>query len=268
MGNQLQGGVGQTILQGGIQYRALQGDLAKEMPRTGTPDGVNTQCKDWDVDCVLKILCVQDMDVVEQLANSTVEVIDSMTYPGYEYHDGKWLPIPPFPGDGQSEPKLKKISLMRNEPCENIASTLYHEIRHQNQSPKMSRYDHEFDAYLTTEQWTIDRGLPSQEPDANPPLRESVPGDAFASQVPSPSGIQKFIYDKYGLSPDNPNGLSPGVGPNIRKDGDKYYDFDHPDIKGARTLDPSVWKCPCGSTPKEAPTAPASSSVPTGDSGF
>jgi hypothetical protein len=268
MGVATNGGLGKTTLQGGVQYQALQGDLAKEMPRTGVPDGVNTSCiKNWDVDCVLKILCAQDMDVVEELARSTVVVIDSMTFPGFEFHNGKWLPIAPMPGDGDSIPEEKRITLFRNEPCRNIVSTIYHEIRHQNQPRGWSRYCHEFDAYKETEQWTIDRGLPSQEPDADPPLREPAPGDAFA-EVPSPSGIQKFIYEKYGLSPDHPNGFGPAGGPSIPKNGDRYYDFEHPDLSHPQPLDPSVWKCPCGSTPDKGPTTPAYPSSSPRDSGF
>lgn len=212
--------------------------------------------KKWDVPCVTKILCPNDKKIVEQLAQTTVTVADAIYFDDPYYDGTRWIPRR-FLAGGTSDADAKQIGIMSGASCEEAATTFYHEIWHQNQ-PKtgMTFEEREYDAYHQTEQWTIDRGLPSQSGDGS--LRAK---DAKGRVVPSRKGVEAHVHKHYpvppktkGTPPPRPVGqdatgntiLSNGTKRPPRK-GDTYPGpekvVDKRVIPPGTTARPSPWKC-------------------------
>lgn len=128
---------------------------------------------DWDLKCLLDILCKKDKDVVQKAKKIKIVGVDPLIYDDPIFKGGKWT-TKPFPAAGTQGGG--KIQMVRNMSCEQAASTIYHEILHSDQPDSMSWPEKEYDAYKRTEQWTIDRGLPGQNPD-------------FRKEIPMPPGV-------------------------------------------------------------------------------
>ena len=116
---------------------------------------------DWDVPCVLALLCPLDSPVVTQLRGTTVEVADRIFWEDPFYDGANWT-TRTFEGGGSSSASLRQIGLLSDASCSSAVDTIVHEIRHQNQPSGGTTLSNEFDAYRFTEQWLVDRGLPGR----------------------------------------------------------------------------------------------------------
>lgn len=115
----------------------------------------------WDADCVMKILCKQDKDVVAKAKALKIVAVDPLIFDDPIFTKGKWT-TKPFPAAGTQGGG--QIQITRDQSCEDAAATLYHEVLHSEQPSSMSWPDKEYDAYKRTEQWLIDRGMRPHDP--------------------------------------------------------------------------------------------------------
>lgn len=213
--------------------------------------------KKWDEDCVLKILCKNDKKVVDQLAKTKVTKADDIYFED-PYFDGKKWTTKKFPAGGSADPVAKEITVLSATSCEDAATTFYHEIWHQNQPPGMGWPEpSEDDAYYNTEQWTIDRGLPSQ----GTGLRTKDP--KTGKIVPDKKAIRKLVQNEYPSPPppvkgkpqprpiaaDKKKNLTkvrdPATGKTSWRPSKKGDTFAGPEVRdNEKTIDPKKWKCP------------------------
>ncbi len=204
--------------------------------------------KGWDKACLLKIFCPDDAAVVDQLAKTTLDVSDSITFDDPYYNGTRWT-TKTFPAGGVSSSEDKRIGLLSGSSCEEAATTIYHEIRHQNQDPSLSFAEKEYDAYTYTETWTIKKGFPSQ---ADPNVMRTK--DASGNTVANVDGIKGFVHDNYPVPPPGedrvvgkaPNGdsiVTNGTDTWQRKPqrGDTYPG--PMKTKGEHVVKTSKWKC-------------------------
>lgn len=212
----------------------------------------------WTVDAVRKILCKSDPKVVADLSRTKVTTADSIHYDD-PYFDGKSWTTKRFEAGGSANPATKEIMVLSGTSAETAATTFYHEVWHQNQPKGMGWPEPaEDDAYLHTEQWTIDHGLPGQQGDD---LRMADP--VTGKVVPDPAAIRKFVQSEYPSPPPAVAGVAqpvpvnadpvknltqvrdPNTGalswrPSVK--GDTYAG---PEVKdNLQTIDPTQWKCP------------------------
>jgi hypothetical protein len=147
--------------------------------------------KPWDVDCVKKILCKNDSALVTQLSKTSVTTADDIFFDD-PYFDGKKWTTKRFPAGGTADPQSKSILILAGSSCESAATTFYHEVWHQNQPLGMGWPEPaEDDAYANTEQWTIDRGLPTQHQG----IRKKDPKSGKSS--PDLKAIRAFVQKEY-----------------------------------------------------------------------
>jgi hypothetical protein len=132
-----------------------------------SPDAIVAECRQtslakksaWDVPCVLKILCKQDKNVVQDLHKLNITKYDRIQFMDHVY-DGKQWVLDPFEAGGTA--KGNNVTVLSGESCESAATTLYHEWWHTTQPESMNHCDKEREAYTKTEEWTIIRGLEGQ----------------------------------------------------------------------------------------------------------
>lgn len=161
----------------------------------------------WDIDCILKILCKQDKDVVKKANKIKIVAVDPLIFDDPIYKNGKWT-TKPFPAAGTQ--KQGEIQMVRNMSCEEAATTLYHEVLHSEQPNSMSWPEKEYDAYKRTEEWTIKRGLPGQHPDFRKPGSMPPGIQGPAQVVVDEAAIKKKVDDWYPIAPPKtPGGPTP-----------------------------------------------------------
>jgi hypothetical protein len=211
----------------------------------------------WDVDCVKKILCKSDPAVVDQLAKTTVKTADNIYYDDPYFDGAKWT-TKRFQAGGSADPASKQIMILSDTSCEGAAITFYHEVWHQNQPPGMGWPEPaEDDAYYNTEQWTIDRGLPTQHPGLR--TKDSV----TKKLVPDKKAIRAFVQKEYPSPPPPVGGVpqpvpiasdpvrkltqvrDPVTGATSWRPSKKGDTFAGPEVRvNERTIDAKQWKCP------------------------
>lgn len=148
----------------------------------------------WDMNCIRCIFCPDDAQVLADASTQEVKSYDSITYHDYLFENGQWV-IADWPAGGDQGPG--KISMEGLVDCDAAANTLYHEVRHLNQPAGMSTYDAEYDAYFTTEEWTIQKGLRDVQG-----LRKT---DEHGNEVPNPAAIDRLVRELYlGAPADGP----------------------------------------------------------------
>lgn|GEM_PF-5976459 len=148
------------------------------------------------VDCILD-LCATDPEIVEKAADKlTIYSRNPKRVEVLEYDGTKWRTIKKGTPPGTAGRKTKTIWINHREDCSQTKDTLYHEVHHTRQDPKMSSRDMEIDAYMQTEQWLIDRGIPGTE--------------AFRSEttdgrtIPNRKEIEQHVDRNYGYSSTTP----------------------------------------------------------------
>lgn len=157
------------------------------------------KAKNWDLPCVLKILCKKDKAVVD--AARTTQKLYKIKRVFFEdpLFDGKKWTTKHFEAAGTAG--SGQILFVSDTTCESAATTLYHEVWHTKQPAGMG-WPHleEDDAYYNTELWTIANGYPSQ---GDPPLRTK---DAKGNVVPDKAAIKSTVDAAYPVQTTAPPG--------------------------------------------------------------
>jgi hypothetical protein len=142
------------------------------------------------ISCILD-LCATDPNVVCRAAS------DLQLYSRrpkrielQEYDGSRWLTTRTVTSGGTT--RGTQVWINRGESCDQTKDTVYHEVRHTRQPSTMSSRDRELDAYMTTEQWLIDRGLPG-----TPAFRTTRRDGTVA---PNRAAIERHVDGAYGYS--------------------------------------------------------------------
>lgn len=186
---------------------------------------------------------------MDTLSKTKVNVADAIYFDD-PYYDGKQWTTRRFDAGGVSDSSKKEIGVMTNTSCEDAATTFYHETWHQGQPNSMTFAEREYDAYYSTEQWTIDRGLPTQSSGGK--FRKKEKGKVVADM----QAIEKFVHKEYPVPPKTSGTPPPhpidkdAKGNTVLSDGTtraptKGDSYPGPkQVVNQRELPGSVWKCP------------------------
>lgn len=178
-----------------------EGPIFSDEP-VGSPVSTCRQAKkkagNWDMPCLLKILCAKNKDVIDHVRNNVDLYKVDRVYFEDPYFDGKKWTTKHFEAGGTSGGG--EITFLAKDSCEGAATTLYHETWHDKQPAGMGwPHPAEDDAYYQTELWTIGQGLPGQ---AGPRLRTK---DAKGKVVPDGAEIAKYVDEAYPVPPAPPD---------------------------------------------------------------
>jgi hypothetical protein len=143
---------------------------------------------EWNVACVLGILCSQDRGVVAQLPNLTVRVANTVTEVYWEFDGTAWSRKTRSRG-AFSNADERVIGLKQSASCAIAASNIIHEVRHQNQPDQWTTLEKEKDAYTFEEDWTIQRGLPGRSK-----FRTTQPD---GKETTNASAIDSYVRNRY-----------------------------------------------------------------------
>lgn len=216
----------------------------------------------WTVARVLAILCGSAAPLVGQLGSGAIPLSGyDRIYFDDPYYDGTQWTTKRFEAGGTNN---GGITLLNNASDEEAATTLYHEGIHQNQAPRKTLAEREYDAYTRTEQWTLGNGLPSQaDPAGGYNFRKK---DPHGKEVVDEAEVRRFVNDQYPVTsaapassggppppiPDQVIGRRPDGGAILqRSDGSTYTrspqagdTYPGPQqVEGERNLDPSLFQC-------------------------
>lgn len=253
-GRRFAGGM-EEMLKGNIKPRGLPIGFGEAMPIPGnwmTEDlpGAQTQ---WNVACVLGILCTEDKGVVAQLPGLTVQKADTVTEVYWEF-DGTTWNMKTRERAAFSNAADKIIGLKKSTDCAGAAENIIHEVRHQNQPSTWTKAEKERDAYTFAEDWSIKRGIPGWSS-----FRTTDPNTK--QEVPDTAAIEKYVADRYsgatatpgevvtghtadGLAEiEHPDG-TPGTRPPIKGDSHQDVDKTRANLQNLPKVDPALWVCP------------------------
>lgn len=219
---------------------------------TGCPTvligGPRTEC--WTIQGLLDILCPKDCALVDDIRNNVGTLSGyGRIYYNDPYYDGTRWTTRLFEGAGSSG--AGGIAVLNNESNESVAVTFKHEMHHHHQPSSMSWLEKEYDAYTTTEQWTIDRGLPSQG-------QNFRTVDANGNTVPNVAEIRNSVDRAYPIattaagdrvighdSVTNEAILERPDGTTYRRPPQSGDTHAGPEItEDPRSIDPSMFHCP------------------------
>jgi hypothetical protein len=115
----------------------------------------------WNMACILEILCPWNKNLVENvLPKFDIITFDSRTFPTETWDGASWVPGTFVSGGFKGG---NKMGFSNTTSCEEFAFTVYHEGWHAQQPSSLTGVvDTEKDAYINTEQWSIDMGVPGQ----------------------------------------------------------------------------------------------------------
>lgn len=215
--------------------------------------------KPWTMDCILRILCHWNKHLVEKVMPSySVETFDSRKFNVEKWNGKKWEKSTFYSG-GYRNGKKKKMGLLNTTDCEQMAFIVYHEGWHAMQGKKLkTTLEREKDAYITSEQWSIDAGLKGKrfrDKSANS-VEDLRQKDKAGNDIVDDAAAERLVKQKYG-GVSTVAGEKPikRVGANkvkvLRKDGTVYIrkakKADSVKSKAIMTnqkpIDPKNWDC-------------------------
>jgi uncharacterized protein DUF4157 len=206
---------------------------------------------EWNVPCLLGILCQEDKAVVNQLPGLTVQKADTVTEVYWEF-DGKTWEMKTRQRGAFSQAEEKVIGLKTSATCAIAARHIIHEVHHQNQPGGMKPNEVETDAYTFEEDWSIKRGLPGV-------YRTTKD---TGEEIPDVKAIEQHVKKRYsGASADKPeerviDHTAAGKAKVLKPDGKKYerkavkgeshQDFEKTkaNLEHLPKVDPKEWVCP------------------------
>ena len=144
---------------GRVGFQTIEA-LDKAFPKFTLPPKMGDP---WTLKCVLKVLCPWNKHLVESvMPGFDVKTFDTRTFKVEKWDGSKWV-SKTFNSGGFQNRSTKKIGLLNKTTCEKFAFTVYHEGWHAIQASNLeSSEEREFDAYVSTEQWSIDMGISGQ----------------------------------------------------------------------------------------------------------
>ena len=208
---------------------------------------------EWDVPCLLGILCSEDQAVVSQLPSLKVQKADEVTEVYWEYDGAAWKMKERERG-AFSNAADKVIGLKKDVNCPTAAQHIIHEVHHQNQPATWTTPEKEKDAYTFEEEWLLKRGLPgrrafrttkpdTQEEMVNVPAIEEYVGKKYSGATGT-AGEQIIDHTTTNETViDIPGG---GTRNRPSQAGDSHQDVDmtKANLDKLPKVDPKEWVCP------------------------
>ncbi len=212
----------------------------------------------WNMACILQILCPWNKNLVENiLPTFTINTFDSRTYPTETWDGANWV-TSIFDAGGYLFGTT--IGLLNLRSCEDMASTIYHEGWHaQRPSALTGLAELEKDAYINTEQWSIDMRVPGGTPFTNKAtgVSEDLRTTAGNETVVDEAAIETMIRQEYGgVSAVSGESILARVGAtNVRVRRPNGSEYVRParvgeSVQGSATMtnpvriNPADWRCP------------------------
>lgn len=243
-------------LKGALKPRGVSVPPGQQMPMLGSwmTEDMPGSVTEWNVPCVLGILCSEDRQVVAQLPKTTVQITDAITEYYWEFDGKQWLAKTRQRGAAHDHSQNLTV-LKKSHSCAETASDLIHEVRHQNQPAGLSPADVEVDAYTFEEQWRIDRGLPGRGP-----LERTNP--KTQQQEPDKGKIEAYVKSRYSGAASGaptervidhlPNGQAKVKRPDgsiysrpaAAKESHQDYPKTAAGMANLPKIDPKAWVCP------------------------
>ncbi|GAX45678.1 hypothetical protein NIES4075_66990 [Tolypothrix sp. NIES-4075] len=208
---------------------------------------------EWNVPCLLGILCPLDKVVVDQLPNLKVQKADKVTEV-YWVFDGKTWVMKTRERGAFSDANQGVIGLKTQADCPTAAEYIIHEVRHQNQPADLKIPQTEIDAYTFEEEWAIKRGLPG-----TPDFRTQKPGTQ--EEIPNSPQIEAYVRKRYSGITSTPGdsliGHTPTNEAKVRKpngseytrpaqQGEEHQDYEKTkaNLNNLPKVNSSEWVCP------------------------
>ncbi len=230
-------------------------------PVAGCPPSSSSN---WDQECVRKIFCQQDPDLVEDLAKVTTYNAKKLMKEVWKYDGKEWKldrgPINGAAGPDDSGKMLIEMSADQN--CESAAAFIYHEMWHIKQPPDMTVQERETEAYTKTEEWCLKHPPMTQGFQKTEDILDAAGKKIGEKKVVDHDAIKRHVEKNYPVPKKGDpevvdHWTDPVFGTNwskvkdpntketswrVSKAGDKHaqgigYDSDE-------ELDASKWKCP------------------------
>ena len=155
---------------------------------------------DWSVDCVLEIMCPWNSHIVENiLPGFTIYMYEDFEIPQKEWNGSEWIDNPMHPR-AYHWPGNNEIGFRSNLSCNEIVIALYHEAWHAQQPPELIEVtlDREMNAFINTEQWSIDIGISGQIDESSSSdvtsLRSETDGQAEVDE----EQVRQHVRQRYG----------------------------------------------------------------------
>jgi hypothetical protein len=155
----------------------------------------------WDLDCILKALCKNDKNIVDDLSKRKIVVCDEVYWEDEVWDGKKWKKVK-TPGLGGTDKSTKPITItvLSGMSCEEALDTLYHENMHANTKPSAMKWaDEEYQVYTKTEEWLISRH-PASSSTAPGKFSKKVGGQ----WVVDDAAIRDHVYPKPGVASGYP----------------------------------------------------------------
>ena len=238
--------------------------LGVELPPVGTIMSETTPFDKkgppgWNVSCVLGLMCAEDASIVAQLPSLDVKMMERIDVKKWTF-DGKSWSYEVVHPSGVNKPDQKLVGILKSSSCNVATQTMFHEVRHQNQTADMRKthFTMEVDAYTEQVKWAIKRGLPEE---GSTSLRKTDKNTGAES--PNAEAIEKKVSKIYGR-PKDEKGKDADEGeikghkaPNTTKleladgtpherpsrDGESYLE-EPPTFVKAEKIPPAEWQCP------------------------
>ncbi|MDF0673890.1 MAG: DUF4150 domain-containing protein [Nitrospira sp.] len=188
----------------------------------------------WDMNCLLRILCKKDKEVVKKAQKLRVTKA-KVFFDDQIYKKGKWVSNTAEWGGSANG---NKVVISANTDCVGAAQTVYHEVLHTEQPASMSLEAKEMEAYTKGEEWAIARGLRGE-----PKFRKLDPS---GKTVVDTKAIYDMLHAEYPLgittkSADGAMVKDSGVWRKA-KEGDKMPGPQR--LENVKRIDPKQFKCP------------------------
>jgi hypothetical protein len=258
-----------TVVAGIIRPQGYPVPLGVELPPAGAGMLVETKTFDpkgapgWSVPCVLGLLCAEDASIVAQLPSLDVKTMERINVKKWTFDGKSWSHKVVHPA-GVNKPDEKLVGVLKSSSCNSATQTLFHEVRHQNQTEDLRKthFAMEVDAYTEQTKWAIKRGLPEERQSLDSPSLRKSDKDTGA-ESPNAEAIEKKVSNIYGRPKDEtgqdadegeikghvaPNKTILKLADDTTKEresraGESYLE-EPPTFVKAEKIDPTVWVCP------------------------
>ncbi len=221
--------------------------LGEELPPAEEETPMEGGNQRWNVPCLLGILCEQDRSVIDSLHDNMVVqsatriVADEWTFTGGAWHETHRDNIL---GINRREEHL--VVIRTDRTCAQAATTLFHEVHHEGQSPAVPWETREIEAYTVTAEWNIRRGIPGSFITTDPATQARIPdAPAIAEHVRGYPGMATPGERVIGKEPDGRTRVRRHDGTEFVRapiEGDRFKVRTRPE--GAHTIDREQWRCP------------------------
>jgi hypothetical protein len=162
--------------------------------------------EDWTIGCVLEIMCPWNSHIIENiLPGFTIYMFDDFEIPQKEWTGSGWVDNPMHPR-AYHWPAMNEIGFRSDLSCNEAAIGFYHEAWHAQQPPRITHVtlDREIDAFIQTEQWSIDIGIAGQVNESSNSDVKSIRSEKNGQTEVDEELTRRHVSQRYGGASEIP----------------------------------------------------------------